>query len=55
MGMIRIKKNKQSDKKTLEDIRYYVKDKTRLFGKGKGTREKAIVEVLINIRYILEK
>ena len=55
MGMIRIKKNKQSDEKTLEDIREYVRRKTRIFGKGTSERSKDFMEILENIRYLLEK
>ncbi len=38
----------------LNKVRAYVKDKMRLFKAGKSERSKAIIEVLTNIKYILD-
>lgn len=33
----------------------YIKDKTRLFGNGKSERSKVVIEVLQNIKYMLDQ
>lgn len=44
-----------TNKTKLAEVKKYVKDKMRLFGTSKDIRGKAIIEVLTNIKYILNK